>query len=530
MKGFVLGCLSLVFFLLGGAEKDRLAVMDVADEAKLFNKTTIANVTDYIFTKLQGTKIYWMVPKADRDTALEQAIEETVKGSRRECVDEKCQLSLVAQLQANFLINTKIKKLYEGTCNISISKFDVEKRAGVDSWEAKFNCTEKGLYETIDGFDFDGKKEQVGVVKQDDISDKNACKYAKEKNDLEIWEKYIEKYPKGECEFEATVKIEELNKKKSEKDENTKTSSGKIIPPPKKKELKKPTDLNVKALFRWSKKASEEMTWNDAIKYCENLKEDGYSDWRLPTISELRTLIKNCPATETGGACKVTSDCLSSKYCINKACGGCSNASDGRYSKLSDTEKWFWSSSALSDDAEYAWLAGFYYGDVSSGSKGYKGNVRCVRANSEIQEKKVAAVDAVLKPSAGTWSKKAPNKMSWSDAKTYCANLNEDGYSDWRLPTISELRTLIQSCPATETGGACKVTNECLHYGNCRNDACYGCSFKSDGRYSKLGDTERFWSSSEQSDYTGSAWFVSFDIGDVFNENDYHDLNVRCVR
>ncbi|HPV22412.1 MAG TPA: hypothetical protein PK102_12335, partial [bacterium] len=87
MKGFVLGCLSLVFFLLGGAEKDRLAVMDVADEAKLFNKTTIANVTDYIFTKLQGTKIYWMVPKADRDTALEQAIEETVKGSRRECVD-----------------------------------------------------------------------------------------------------------------------------------------------------------------------------------------------------------------------------------------------------------------------------------------------------------------------------------------------------------------------------------------------------------------------------------------------------------
>ncbi|HPA58168.1 MAG TPA: hypothetical protein PLT70_12155, partial [bacterium] len=171
MKGFVLGCLSLVFFLLGGAEKDRLAVMDVADEAKLFNKTTIANVTDYIFTKLQGTKIYWMVPKADRDTALEQAIEETVKGSRRECVDEKCQLSLVAQLQANFLINTKIKKLYEGTCNISISKFDVEKRAGVDSWEAKFNCTEKGLYETIDEFSFDGNKDNKRVLKQDKMAD-----------------------------------------------------------------------------------------------------------------------------------------------------------------------------------------------------------------------------------------------------------------------------------------------------------------------------------------------------------------------
>ena len=257
---FLVFLIVLAFSSIFSAEKDRLAVMDVADEAKLFNKTTIANVTDYIFTKLQGTKIYWMVPKADRDTALEQAIEETVKGSRRECVDEKCQLSLVAQLQANFLINTKIKKLYEGTCNISISKFDVEKRAGVDSWTTDFNCSEKGVFEAINSFDFGGKKEQVGVVKQDDISDKNACKYAKEKNDLEIWKKYIEKYPKGECEFEATVRIEELSKKKSEKDENTKTSSGKIIPPPKEKELKKPADLNVKTLSRWSKKSKNKMT------------------------------------------------------------------------------------------------------------------------------------------------------------------------------------------------------------------------------------------------------------------------------
>ncbi len=504
-----------VFSPLFSAEKDRLAVMDVADEAKLFNKTTIANVTDYIFTKLQGTKIYWMVPKADRDTALEQAIEETVKGSRRECVDEKCQLSLVAQLQANFLINTKIKKLYKGACNISISKFDVEKRAGVDSWEAKFNCTEKGLYETIDGFDFGGKKEQVKIIKQDDTADKNACKYAKEKNDLEIWEKYIEKYPKGECEFEATVKIEELNKKKSEKDGSTKTSSGKIIPPPKEKELKKPTDLNVKTLSRWSKKSKNKMTWSEAIQYCENLKEDGYSDWRLPTISELRTLIKNCPTTETGGACKVTSDCLSSKYCINKACGGCSNASDGRYSKLSDTEKWFWSSSALSDDAKYAWLVGFYYGDVSSGSKGYKGNVRCVRTN--------------LKTSAGTWSKNSTHRMDWVDAKAYCDNLKESGYSGWRMPTISELRTLVKECSATETGGSCGVNDSCLSESKCRNNNCNGCP-SSDGKYSIFNDIGRFWSSSERKEDKRFVWFVNFFNGSVYSDTKTGSGFVRCVR
>lgn len=135
-------------------EKDRLSVMDVQDEDKLFDKKTVTRATDYIFSKFDSTRLFWMVPKSDRDVALDQAIDETLEGSRRECVDEKCQMSLVAQLQANFLINTKIKKLYHGTCNISISKFDVEKRAGVGTWNAKFNCAEKGLYEAIDGFNF----------------------------------------------------------------------------------------------------------------------------------------------------------------------------------------------------------------------------------------------------------------------------------------------------------------------------------------------------------------------------------------
>jgi len=132
------------------------------------------------------------------------------------------------------------------------------------------------------------------------------------------------------------------------------------------------------------------------------------------------------------------------------------------------------------------------------------------------------------------WSKKAPKSINWSDAKKYCENLVEDGYSDWRLPTISELRTLIKNCPATETGGECGVTDSCLSLRNCRNDACSGCSGSSDGKYSKLGDTECFWSFSEESDHAGFAWYVRFSNGYVSNDSDgndkHYEVYVRCVK
>jgi hypothetical protein len=116
--------------------------------------------------------------------------------------------------------------------------------------------------------------------------------------------------------------------------------------------------------LNWSDASSNKMTWDEAITYCENL------GGRLPTISELRTLIQNCPGTETGGECGVTDDCLSSDDCRTDPCDGCEYDDSGKYSVFGDIY-YLWSSSEHSDDADFAWRVGFARGDVGASYKSY---------------------------------------------------------------------------------------------------------------------------------------------------------------
>ncbi len=122
----------------------------------------------------------------------------------------------------------------------------------------------------------------------------------------------------------------------------------------------------------WSCISPDYMTHFKAPAYCED------NGWHLPTISELRTLIRNCPDTENDSTCGVTDSCLSHADCWNDTCFGCSEDDSGKYSVFGDTSS-FWSSSVLSDNTDGAWGVTFRHGSVDGSYRNYDGYVRCVR-------------------------------------------------------------------------------------------------------------------------------------------------------
>jgi len=134
------------------------------------------------------------------------------------------------------------------------------------------------------------------------------------------------------------------------------------------------------------------MNWDSAVTHCQNLDLGGMG-WRLPNISELRTLVRNCDSIATGGACGVkdvcspcgdATACFAASSCWTPAnCSPTSCAESGSQCywppQLSGTCNWYWSSSSPEDVPITAWLVAFSFGHVDNSSKDANNYVRCVR-------------------------------------------------------------------------------------------------------------------------------------------------------
>ena len=156
------------------------------------------------------------------------------------------------------------------------------------------------------------------------------------------------------------------------------------------------------------------------IKDLNDANFGGYTDWRLPTIKELA-------------------------YLVNSSIPNPGPTIDTTY--FPDTSATFyWSATTLADDAYSAWGIGFDYGYDDSNGKNVRACVRAVRGEPLMAAYVDNGNGTVTDTSTDlTWQKDTPEDIvNWEQALAYCESLSLGGYTDWRLPNINELRSLVE--------------------------------------------------------------------------------------
>jgi hypothetical protein len=138
----------------------------------------------------------------------------------------------------------------------------------------------------------------------------------------------------------------------------------------------------------WQNGATVGTAWfnmQSAEYYCTFLIWGGYGGWRVPDIDELRSLVRGCDGTETGGDCGVTDEC-ESQSCDNAACYGCSYLGGpgpgGAYwpPELSGPVDYpYRSLSPIWGTNDSWWVMNFDLGSVNFGLGDDSEYVRCVR-------------------------------------------------------------------------------------------------------------------------------------------------------
>ena len=96
-------------------------------------------------------------------------------------------------------------------------------------------------------------------------------------------------------------------------------------------------------------------------------------------------------------------------------------------------------------------------------------------------------------------------ELSWSDARNACADKDVGGRKGWRLPSISELASLVD--PSTRTGSTLPLGHP---FTNAQADV--------------------YWSATTMAGNPNSAWLVFFDTGRVSYGFKTITFHVWCVR
>ncbi len=214
--------------------------------------------------------------------------------------------------------------------------------------------------------------------------------------------------------------------------------------------------------------AATKLTLTQARANAGTLTLGGYTDWRVPTIKELYSLMDFRGVTGTDEASNTPY--IDTAY-FDVAYGDTAVGErfiDGQF--LSDTE---YVSTTMFGDATLFGV-NFIDGRIKGYPSANRFYVRYVRGNTAYGENRFTdnGNSTVTDDATGlTWMQedsgafayialegyRSDGSLTWSQALQFCEGLNYAGHDDWRLPNAKELHTLVDYSRSPETTGSAAI-------------------------------------------------------------------------
>jgi hypothetical protein len=219
------------------------------------------------------------------------------------------------------------------------------------------------------------------------------------------------------------------------------------------------SDLNTGLMWQKTPNRDQKMTFADAKAQAADCRLGGHSDWRLPTIKDLYSLIDftgNCHG-------RPPVPYLNTKFFVFRF--GDEQAGE----RLIDAQ--YWSCTEYVGRTMHGNPTVFGVNFADGRIKGYPRDqkrdgqymrefVRYVRGNPDYGRNKfVDNGDGTISDTATglMWTKADSGKtMNWKDALAWCESLSLAGHDDWRLPNAKELQSIVDYSRAPQATDAAR--------------------------------------------------------------------------
>jgi len=220
---------------------------------------------------------------------------------------------------------------------------------------------------------------------------------------------------------------------------------------------------NVTGLM-WQQDPGEKMTYDQAISGVSNLTLAGYSDWRLPSIKELYSLIQFDGLDPSGPGSTNLVPFIDTDY-FNFEYGDESAGERVIDSQWATSTKYV---STTMNGNETMFGVNFADGRIKGypTQRGPNGQPKTffviyVRGNTVYGENDFVdnGNGTVSDHATGiTWTQNdSTTGMNWEAALNYCENLDTSGITDWRLPNVKELQSIVDYSRSPDTTSSAAI-------------------------------------------------------------------------